>query len=293
VDSHSVNVSIVVKKLMEWKQANNQLANALVNISGIEKTTDANGQAIFTNIPSGRNSLIITHSEIYKRETILRLENDSTHTEYILDTLNYPNQLMDFTDVLLGKKIIYQNDTIIYKMRGRWTKPLIFYIVADTTQEPDRARFLQQKAKIDTVLVPAYTSPLYPEGFLKDYQIEVGLNPPYNQEGYYIIQWFNIAPTLGLTSANTDTTTGEILYAKTTYNELLDDYEMDYLTIHELGTGLSNAGRENALPSVWNLPLPSYQNRNFAPTDLQMILYQYSRPPGNKIIDKDNGWVGF
>lgn len=49
-------------------------------------------------------------------------------------------------------------------------------------------------------------------------------------------------------------------------------------------------GRSNDIPSVWNLPLPSYEERNFVPTDLQIILYQYSRPPGNKIVDKDDGF---
>lgn len=286
VDSNYVNLIVNVKKLMEWQQANNQLTNATVNVSGREQTTDANGQATFMNIPSGKSSLIITHPEIYTRETILRLENDSTHTEYILDTLNYPQVLMDFTDDILGKIINGEP----YKMRGRWTGPPIFYIVADTTQEPGRWRALQQIAKIDTVLKPAYTSPLYPEGFLKDYQIEVGTtNVPYGQPGYYVITWEDISPNIGLTYVETDTSTGKILYAQTRYNSLADANTMEYATIHELSSGMSFVGRSNDIPSVWNLPHSS-ASKNFLPTDLQIILYQYSRPPGNKIIDKDDGF---
>jgi hypothetical protein len=287
VDSHFVNLSLTVRKLMECTQTNNQQTNALVNVSGQEAMTDANGQAIFNNIPSGRNTLTITHPEIYTRETILRLENDSTHTEYILDTLNYPQVLMDFTDEILGKIINGQP----YKMRGRWTEPPIFYIVADTTTEEGRWRANQQIAKIDTVLAPAYTTPQYPEGFLKNYQVEVGLNPPPTlTPGYYVIDWQNIAPNIGLTGVTSDTASGKILSARTTYNINLTPYEMDRTIIHELSSGLSATGRNNSIPSVWNLPVAPYEYRNFAPTDLQMILYQYSRPPGNKIVDKDDGF---
>jgi hypothetical protein len=65
---------------------------------------------------------------------------------------------------------------------------------------------------------------------------------------------------------------------------------MERITIHELSSGISAAGRSNALSSVWNLPVPSWEERNFTPTDLQMILYQYTRPLKNKIIDKDDGF---
>ena len=141
---------------------------------------------------------------------------------------------------------------------SRWEQQPIFYIVADTTQEPGRWRALQQIAKIDTVLKPTYTTPEYPEGFLKDVQIQIGTNPPDQIPRYIVIKWDNIAPALGLTSVETDTTTGKILYAQTRYNELLTDYEMDRVTIHELSSTLSTAGRSNALPSVWNLPIPGY-----------------------------------
>jgi hypothetical protein len=285
VDSNYVNLILDVKKLMEWKQTNNQLSNALVNISGQEKITDANGRANFY-IPSGRNTLNITHPQIYDRETILRIEKDSTHTEYILDTLNFTSAMMDMYNDIFGR---------IWPGWGyqasQWAEPPIIYIVADTTQEPDRGRVLQQIAKIDTVLKPAYTTPKHPEGLLKNMQIRVGLNPPaFETPGYYMITWDDIAPNGGLTYVQTDTTTGKILYAHTVYNELLSHFEMEYATIHELSTGISAAGRSNALPSVWNLPSPSWEERNFTPTDLQMILYQYTRPLKNKIIDKDEGF---
>jgi hypothetical protein len=283
VDSNYVNLILDVKKLMEWKQTNNQLSNALVNVSGREATTDANGQATF-NIPSGKNSLTITHPEIYTRETILRLENDSTHTEYILDTTNFTSPMMEFYNDIFGR---------IWPGQGyqasRWTEQPIFYIVADTTSEPGRWRALQQIAKIDTVLAPAYISPVYPEGFLKNYQLEIGLNPPTNGTGYYIIDWGEISPYIGLTGVFSDKTTGKILGAITTYISLAVPEDMEYATIHELSSGMSFVGRSNNIPSVWNNPIPT-ANINFTPTDLQMILYQYSRPPGNKIIDKDDGF---
>lgn len=282
VDSNYVNLILDVKKLMEWKQANNQLANALVNVSGQEKITDTNGQVNFIT-PSGRNTLKITHPQIYDRETILRLENDSTHTEYILDTLNYPQAYMDFYNYTFGR-----NSPGWSYQASQWAEPPIIYIVADTTTEPGRWRALQQIAKIDTVLKPAYTTPRYPEGFLKDVQIQIGTNPPaWQTPGYYIIEWVNIAPNGGLTGVKTDTTTGKILSANTQYNELLSHFEMEYLSIHELSTGISATGRSNALSSVWNLPVPSWDERNFTESDKKMILYQYTRPPGNKIIDKD------
>jgi hypothetical protein len=285
VDSNYVNLIFNVKKIMEWTQPNNQQTNALINLSGQEATTEANGQANFIT-PSGKNTLTITHPEIYTRETILRLEKDSTHTEYIIDTLNYSQILMNFTDDILGKIINGEP----YKMRGRWTEPPIFYIVADTTQEPGRERALQQIAKIDTVLAPAYTSPEYPEGFLKNREIQIGTtNVPYGQEGYYVITWENISPNIGLTYVETDTATGKIKYAQTRYNELADANTMERITIHELSSGMSAAGRSNAISSVWNTS-PTFDERNFVPTDLQMILYQYSRPPGNKIVDKDEGF---
>ncbi len=290
VDSHYINLNLSVKKLMQWKQTNNHFANALVKVWNDSNYTDSQGMVSFTNVPAGRVPLVIEHNGIYKREAILRLQQDSTHTEYILDKINYSQTLMNFTDIILGKK---KPDTEPFKT-CRWTEPPIFYIVADTTQEPGRWRAIQQIAKIDTVLKPAYVSPLYPEGFLKDVQIEIGLNPPPgNTPGYYVITWGPIAPDLGLTYVKTDydwgtgKSEGKIIYAGTTYNELTNPYEMDVITIHELSSGLSYAGRNNDIPSVWNLPV-TYQKRNFLPTDLKIILYQYTRPPGNKIIDKDN-----
>lgn len=191
---------------------------------------------------------------------------------------------MNFYDPVFGR-----TDPFLHgEQTNRWAEPPIFYIVADTTTEPGRWRALQQIAKIDTVLAPAYTSPVYPEGFLKNYQVEIGLNPPW-QNGYYIIEWEEISPDIALTYVESDTTSGDILKARTTYNSLADAYTMERVTIHELSSGMSFAARSNDIPSVWNTS-PSYEERNFVPTDLQMILYQYSRPPGNKIVDKDDGF---
>lgn len=286
VDSNYVNLILNVKKLMKWKENNNQQTNALVNLSGQEAITDTNGQVSFIT-PSGINNLTITHPEIYTRETILRLENDSTHTEYILDTLNYAHRTMNFYDLVFGRTDPYLHG----EKTNRWTEPPIFYIVADTTKEPDRWRALQQIAKIDTVLKPAYTTPQYPEGFLKNYQVEIGLNAPApTTPGYYVIRWEDISPYIGLTGVTSDKASGKILSARTTYNSVVLPVDMERFTIHELSSGMSYAARDNDIPSVWNLPLPPYEYRNFAPTDLQMILYQYSRPPGNKIIDKDDGF---
>ncbi|MDR3611041.1 MAG: T9SS type A sorting domain-containing protein [Ignavibacteriaceae bacterium] len=282
VDSNFVNLILNVKKLMYWKQPNNQLGNAQVSVSGKSAITDANGQATLL-VPSGRNTLVITDPRIYKREAVLKLENDSTHTEYVLDTFIFPQSLMDFYNDIFGR--IWPG--LGYK-DARWIKPPIFYVVADTNDATGKARFLQQKAKIDTVLAPAYTTPLYPEGFLKDYKIEVGLNPPAGETpGYYTISWGDVGTDVGLTYNLSDTITGNILYAESIYNNLLDPYTNDYATIHELSSGMSFVGRSNDIPSVWNSQL-SYEDINFTATDLRCILFQYSRQPGNKMPDRDN-----
>lgn len=58
VDSHFVNLTIAVKKLMLWKVPNNQLENAKIKLRNDSSFTDSQGFVYFPNIPSGRIPMV-------------------------------------------------------------------------------------------------------------------------------------------------------------------------------------------------------------------------------------------
>ena len=125
-------------------------------------------------------------------------------------------------------------------------------------------RYLQQKAKIDTVLKELYKTPQYPQGFLENSTIQTGTNPPADgTEGYYIIRWETNSPGLGTTGTLTNYGIGEIYFARTIYDENNTTTIMERITIKELSSGLSGMGRYDNIPSLWNISV-DWENRNGA-----------------------------
>ena len=97
VDSAFVSVTGRVYKLMEWKQANNGLEGASIRIGNQNMITGTDGVFNFV-IPSGINDVIITHENIYQRQTKLNTEKDTTINFDILDKTNFPEELMTNLD---------------------------------------------------------------------------------------------------------------------------------------------------------------------------------------------------
>lgn len=283
IDSAFVNINGKIYNLFDWQQQNNGIEGATIKIGTREAITDVNGNFQIL-MPTGPNIIKIQHPQYYTRETELIFYNDAEITDNLVSKQAIPDSVYEYNNVILGRKDLpnFGNQT------RRWKNPPIFYIVVDTNTTEGMAKYLQQKAKIDTVIKPLYTTTEYPNSFLENAQIETGTNPPAPlTEGYYVIEWDPNLPSLGISGA-ANRETGEIYYAITTYKNF-DPTTIERITVKELTTGLSGTTRYNNLPSLWNISV-DWENRNGGPYDKKIIEWQYSRPGGNKIEDKDNGW---
>ncbi len=283
-DSAYVTISGRVYKLMKWTEQNNGIEGAIVTVGNQIATSGANGQYSLI-VPSGINNVNITHPQTWERNTVIKTEKDTTMDLDVLDTLNFSSNLMTFYNSIFGRNapgLAYQTN--------RWKEPPIFYIVADTTQEPGRSRALKQIEKINQVLKPAYTTPLYPNSFLENPQIEIGQNPPpIWTPGYYIIEWGEISGAEGLTGCKVDTTKGEIYSSHTKYNSQINSQSLERITVKELSTGMSYNLRDDQIPSIWNVSV-LFENRNFTDNDKKMILFNYGRIGRNTKPDSNNNF---
>lgn len=291
VDSAFVTVAGRVYKLMEWTEPNNGLEGASIQIGNQNMLTGTDGSFNFV-IPSGINDVVITHDSIYQRQTKINTEKDTIINFDILDKTNFPEELMANLDsVTLRYWSPYGNQTF------RWRQVPIFYIAADTNIVEEKTFYQQQKSFIEQFLKPGYISPRYPEGFIKNAEIQVGTNPP--PQGtlrYHIIKQDTTLPGgIALTGTYRDIETGEAYSAITTYLKGLTAQQMDRITIHELGTGMNGMDRTDPFDdilSVFDSGPPSTANR-FTEYDYKMLLFLYNRPGGVLRPDTDNGWDGW
>lgn len=283
VDSAFVNINGRIYNLFDWQQQNNGIEGATVKIGTRQSTTDANGNFQIL-MPTGPNRINIQHPQYYTRDTELIFYSDAEIIDNLVSKQDMPDSVYGFNNVILGRYDAPSFGNQTY----RWKNPPIFYIVVDTNTSEGMAKYLQQKAKIDTVIKPLYTTSEYPNSFFENVEIETGTNPPAPQtHGYYVIRWDPNLGSLGI-SGNDRNPNGEIKYAETVYKNF-DSYTIDRITVKELTTGLSGTSRYNNIPSLWNVSV-QWENRNGGPYDKKIIEWQYSRPGGNKIEDKDKGW---
>ena len=290
VDSAYVSVTGRVYKLMEWQEPNNGLEGASIQIGNQNMITGTDGVFNFV-IPSGINDVLITHENIYQRQTKLNAEKDTTINFDILDKTNFPEDLMANLDTLTMRIIPQTAKTF------RWKQVPIFYIVADTNNVDEKTFYQQQKSYIEQHLKPGYIGLKYPEGFIKNAEIMVGTNPPsLATEGYYLVKQDTTLPAGGIANTGVYRDTEGIIYsAITIYLKGLSPQTMDRITIHELASGMNNVTRtdpyDNIL-SVFDMGPPIAANR-FTPADYKMLLFLYNRPGGVLRPDTDDGWEGW
>ena len=176
----------------------------------------------------------------------------------------------------------------------RCEKPLIFYLVADTTQEFGRTAYRLTKELLDEKLSPLLVAKEFPEGFLKDYELQCGKEPPLIgsdnfSDGYHKIIFSNegigARVALKYNSENRIVATQTVFYIDS--NNKFDKEYYQLLFIHELLPCLLGAGRgqkgqpRTALAQALN-PLDQYGS----PLDFMMDNFVLSREIGlSKVLD--------
>ena len=288
VDSAFVSVTGRVYKLMEWQEPNNGLEGASIQIGNKNMITGTDGVFNFV-IPSGINDVLITHENIYQRQTNLNTEKDTTIKFDILDKTNFPEDLMANLDTLTGRIIPGIDKTF------RWKQMPIYYIIADTNIVDEKTFYEQQKLYIKQHLEPGYITPRYPEGFIKNAEIQVGTNPPaQGTDGYVLVKQDTTLSGGGIANtwiyrnnANAVVYSGVVIYLKG-----LTPQTMDRITIHELASCMNEVGRTNPydnILSVFDTGPPIAASR-FTEYDYKMLLFLYNRPGGVLRPDTDDGW---
>ena len=291
VDSNYVNINGGLYKLMKWTEPNNGLEGASIQIGNKNMTTGTDGTFNLI-IPSGRNDVIISHDNIYQRKTKIIAEKDTTINFDILDKTNFSEDLMANLDTLTGRIIPQIGKTF------RWKNVPIFYIQADTNIVEEKEFYEQQKTFIEQHLKPGYIGSKYTEGFIKNAEILVGINPPdFGTEEYHIVKQDTTLPGGGI--ANTwiyrDNNKCTVYSAVTIYLKGLSPPTMDRITIHELASGMNEVGRTNPYDNILSVfdNGPPIAASRFTEYDYKMLLFLYNRPGGVLRPDTDNGWEGW
>lgn len=267
--------------LMKWdKPDSNAVANANVSFGNISTTTDANGNYSVRLPFAQKYDITITHPIAYTRETKFTVDRNLTLNLDVVDTVNFSRAEMNFFNKLFrdfGKTYRWH-----IKQGVTNTKPIVFLI------SPDSSLINEEKSNILNFVVPYFRTPMYPEGALQDLVFQEGSSAPSDKTGLIVSEWVNFGP---FTYVNRDTS-GKIIHAEIKYNLTTLPSFRKALTLHEFGSALTDAGRADDLPSIFNIGPPRNIN-DFTEFDKKAILFLYSRPPGSRFPDKDEGLDGW
>lgn len=312
-----VNASVFVYDLKFWREKElHPLVGALVKIGDDSLFTDAQGRGLFvvpaTSVPY---DVMITHSDMYKRETKVVVDNDKSLEFDVLTHSSYPDSIYNFMHDNFG--VNSGNVIGLPFISAHWVNQPEFIFKTDTTLASPNdsiASWMQlinfNLMKLDSFMVPVSENPKNPEGFLKNYKWKIDKDAWYYDpdsnlfnNGKYIIFWDNSVRLnygiLAFTDVALDYVTGEIYATETVYDSFkygFNGYPIwlntDRIVVHELDTGIYKTGRLDSIQSVSNHG-PPYEFRNYTENDKLIRPYLLSRPPGTVAPDKDDGWYRY
>lgn len=298
VDSLYININGQVYKLFDWTQTNRGIEGATITIGEKTTTTGTNGTYSIT-IPSGIKEVTITHPNTWTRKTKIIANQNTTIDFDVMDKTRIPENVLAFYDSCSGRIDFFQNENILKRAIN---KNLLYYIVANINIPQEKSFRDWHILKIDSIIKPALITPMYPEGFLENINLQVGLNPPpEHTDSTYIIKMTEDPPGPGgtgfayttiyfnLDSSNTQYKFGETKSVVSRYWKNMPAFElnMDRLVVHEIISGIGGIiGRFNSIPSVLNRG-PPYDYRNMTETDKYWFLFTFNRMPGNRSPDTD------
>ncbi|MBK7107327.1 MAG: hypothetical protein IPH62_18795 [Ignavibacteriae bacterium] len=268
----------------------NFVPNVNVLIDGYKTVADDLGK-FSLQIPVGDSlrKLDIFGDDIWTRKKHLYVRSDTSNVvEDVLTLEEFPDSVMTFMNYTSAR------DATVGEYSMRFINPPTFYIVADTLNNSWNKEFASTlKTFIRGELNDVTKGKLFPEGFLKGVNIEVGLiPPPVRTLNYYIIKTSaEYGNAVALTNPYADLTFNppSIEYCETIFGMYPepDMSQIKRLMGHELASGLVYMPfRSNDLQSWYNWGPPIEVSRA-TDTDKKILRAVFSRDTGWRTYDTD------
>lgn len=278
---------------IRYDQLDNGVSGISVVIDGFSTIADDSGRfSLLVPAVSAYRNLDISDASIWLRQKKVHIDGDTSLVEDVLTKSEFPDSVMNFFNLVSGRI-----NPFLYDIETRFINKPTFYIVADTTQFWDKQFYDIWSNFIKGELNDVLKGRKYPEGFLKDVNIQTGTSPPVaGTPGYYVIKTSTqYGNAVLLTNPYGDyVNTPSIDYCETIVGMYPSPMNLDYMKKylgHELASGLVYMpNRNNTLQSWYNLNNPNYPDPSHpTKTDSLMLRYVFSRDSGVDMIDKDWG----